>query len=124
MSVMRRSPDFGPTAYCPARMSRKTIAPASYGVGLCLFMPNRRYVPCQVPARRGTILLMIASLIADQDLGEPVDLLYNAVDLLVHLATGQDVGQRSREEMAGRPQELQRHRIFTEPSSNLCILYL
>jgi hypothetical protein len=43
---------------------------------------------------------------------------------LVHLATGQDVGQRSREEMVGRPQELQRHRIFTEPSSNRCIISL
>jgi hypothetical protein len=52
-------------------------------------------------------LLMIVGPIADQDLGEPVDLLHNAVDRSVLLATDRDVGQRSREQMAGRPQRLQ-----------------
>src|SRR4051794_36749804 len=57
--------------------------------------------------RYGMTLLMIVSHIADQDLGEPVDFSNDAVDLSVLLATGRDVGQRSREEMTRRPQGLQ-----------------
>ncbi|WP_281433540.1 hypothetical protein [Microvirga splendida] len=41
---------------------------------------------------------------ADQDLGQPVDLLHNAVDLSVLLATDRDVGQGSSEEMPRWPQ--------------------
>jgi hypothetical protein len=42
------------------------------------------------------------SSVGDQDLGEPVDLSYDTVDLTVFWTTNRDLGQGSREEMTGR----------------------
>jgi hypothetical protein len=52
-------------------------------------------------------LLVTVGPILDQDLGKSIDLLHHAVDLSVLLAADRDVGQRPREEMAGRSQGLQ-----------------
>jgi hypothetical protein len=42
------------------------------------------------------------SSVGDQNLGEPVDLSYDAVDLTVFPTTNRDLDQGSREEMTGR----------------------
>jgi hypothetical protein len=41
------------------------------------------------------------SPVADQDLGKPIDLSYNTVDLTIFRTTDRDLCQGSREEMAG-----------------------
>jgi hypothetical protein len=46
----------------------------------------------RVGHRYGMTLLMIVAPIADQDLGEPVDLLHHTVDLPVLLAADKNVG--------------------------------
>jgi hypothetical protein len=42
------------------------------------------------------------SSVSDQDLGEPIDLSYDTVDLTVFRTASRDLGQGSREEMTRR----------------------
>ncbi|WP_414472881.1 hypothetical protein [Microvirga sp. M2] len=56
---------------------------------------------------------MVVAHIANQDLGQSIDLPHRTVDLTVFRAAYRDVGQRPREKMAGRSQGLQ------EPVDNL-----
>jgi hypothetical protein len=52
-------------------------------------------------ARGGVLLLINISPVADQDLGKPIDLSYDTVDLTVFRTIDRDLCQGSREEMAG-----------------------
>jgi hypothetical protein len=52
-------------------------------------------------ARGGVILLIKMRPVADQDLGKPIDLSYDTVDLTVFRTTNRDLCQGSREKMAG-----------------------
>lgn len=63
----------------------------------CLFAAMSR-----VGHRYGMDLLMVVGHIADQDLGKPVDLSYDTIDLTVFRVADRDFGQGSREEMTGR----------------------
>jgi hypothetical protein len=47
-------------------------------------------------------LLKTRSFIANQDLGKPIDLSYDTIDLPIFRATDRNLGQGSREEVTGR----------------------
>ena len=51
-----------------------------------------------------TVLTIVMADVANQDLGQSIDLLHHMIDLAVFRAADRDVGQRPREEVAGWPQ--------------------
>jgi hypothetical protein len=57
---------------------------------------------CSIVVRGGVLFLIKMSPVADQDLGKPIDLSYDTIDLVVFWITDRDLGQGSGEEMTSR----------------------